>query len=142
MKKFVAINLLILCALISSAQNNRQKLDFELDLDQLSDIRIKSDIQSFQIHPGLELTLEELDQIQIQKVVKVSSVIGIEYDLTLDELSELSISSNNLSIKPDFNTSLNTLSKLSLKEEYIVTDQINVPFGVSLETLAKLSLID
>ena len=142
MKKFVSINFLILFAFLSSAQNKCQKLDFELDLDQLSDIRIKSNIHSLQIHPGLELTLEELDQIQIQKVVKVSSVIGIEYDLTLDELSELSISANTLSIKPDFNTSLNTLSKLSLKEEYIVTDQINVPFGVSLETLAKLSLID
>lgn len=141
MTKLVVIFSLLL-GFQSFAQSKCQKLDFDLTLDQLSEIRMKSDFAPFQIQPGLELSLEELNEIQIQKVIKETSVIGIGYDLTLDELSELSLATNTNTIQPDYNASLNTLSKLSLKKEYLIDNQINVPFGVSIETLVKLSLVD
>ena len=127
---------------LSFAQSKVQMLNFDLTIDQLSEIRMKVDFEPFQIQPGLELSLEELNEIQIHKVVKETSIIGIGYDLTLDELSELSLSTNTNTIQPDYNASLNTLSKLSLKKEYLIDNQINVPFGLSIETLVKLSLVD
>ena len=132
----------LLFGLQSFAQNKMQILDFDLTLDQLSEIRIKSDFKPLHIQPSLELSLEELNEIQIQKVFKEISIIAIGYDLTLDELLELSLSTNTNNIQPDYNTSLNTLSKLSLKKEYLIDNQFNVPFGLSIETLVKLSLVD
>lgn len=80
--------------------------------------------------------------MQIQKVAKETSVIGIDFDLSLEELSELALSSNTLNIQPEYGTSLNTLSKLSLKKQYLIDHQINVSFGLPIETLAKLSIAD
>lgn len=141
MKQYLAI-VSLLFGFQSFAQNKIQILDFDLTIDQLSEIRMKSDFASQQIHPGLELSIEELNEIQIHKVIKETSVIGIEYDLSLEELSELALSSNTLNIQPEYGTSLNTLSKLSLKKEYLIDNQINVPFGLQIETLAKLSIVD
>jgi hypothetical protein len=141
MKRILVIFSLIL-GFHSFAQTKLQILDFDLTIDQLSELRMKSDLNTFQIHPSLEMTLEELNDLQIQKVLRQSEVIEIGYDLTLDELSELSISKNTNIIQPDYNASLNTLSKLSLKKGYLIDNQINVSFGLSIETLIKLSLVD
>ena len=141
MKRYLVI-VSLLFGFQSFAQNKSQVLDFDLTLDQLSEIRMKSDFQPFQIQPGLELSLEELNEIQIHKVVKETSTIGFGYDLTIDELSELNLSAITNNFHPDYSASLNTLSKLSLKKEYLIDSQISVPFGVSIETLVKLTLVD
>lgn len=60
MKQYLVIVLFLFC-FRSFAQNKIQLLDFDLTIEQLSEIRMKSDFTSPQIHPGLELSIEELN---------------------------------------------------------------------------------
>lgn len=126
----------------SFAQSEVRLLDFDLTIDQMSNLRCKPSTSNHTIHPGLDLTLEELQGLSVQKIVKATSIIQPGFDLTLEELTELNVKATKQTIEPDFDTPINTLAKLSLKKEYLIDDHIDFPFDLPLETLMKLSILD
>ncbi len=138
--KGILIFISLACCVHIFAQDRLDVLTFDLSLEQMSTIRLKSNQTNTKFHPSFDLSLDELASLDFHKVAVESSRIDINYDLTLEELSELTISSNEGRIIPKYDNSIQILSKLLVTKEYIIENQLHFPYDLPIELLMKLSI--
>ena len=141
MRKILLASLFFVTTEVFS-QNTTSLLSFDMTLDQMADIRLKSNQNEMRFAPSYEMSLEELSKLDFQKVAKESSRLDIGFDLSLEELSNLNLHQETGSINPAYDLPLITLSKLLVKKEYLIDNQLDFPYDLPLESLMKLSLVD
>lgn len=138
----ISLGLLAVFMSLSAYCQKAKRLAYDLPLEELTTIHLPVKGEVYNILPTFEMSLEDLSILPLVKSLAEKHTIDFNYDLALNDLLELELDHANSTVQPGFSMTLDGLSQLIVKEEYLISERIAIPYDLSIECLTKLSIVN
>lgn len=142
MKRLLKLIILIIFEVSNCRADNIDSLFYNMDINELMELNIIHN-SDYVLLPDYELSLEDLEHIQIVKNLIIKDELDVSYDMSIEELLEVEMYKNStIHLIPSYDMPIEGIMKFDVLTKYKITESIDISYDMSLEGLLNITIAE